>query len=286
MTSFNELTTPERPTWCPGCGDWGILTALKKAIEELQLPNHNVLVVAGIGCSGHLPQWINTFGFHSLHGRALPVAQAAKLANHELNVIAVGGDGDGYGIGVGHFIHAMRRNIDITYIVHDNQIYGLTTGQTSPTSEKGFKTKSTPHGSIEPPVNPIALALASDCTFVARGFAGDVPHLVKLITEGIKHKGFALIDVLQPCVTFNQLNTFDYFYRRVYKLEDDKSYDPKNKFEAFKRAFEWGEKIPIGLFYKEERKTYEDELPQLSKLPLVKQRIDNVDIKPLMGELS
>jgi 2-oxoglutarate ferredoxin oxidoreductase subunit beta len=285
MTSFEELTTKERPTWCPGCGNWGILTALKKAIAELNLPKHEVVVVAGIGCSGHLPQWINTFGFHSLHGRSLPVAQAIKLANHELNVIAVGGDGDGYGIGTGHFIHAMRRNVDITYIVHDNQIYGLTTGQASPTSEKGFKSKSTPHGLIEPPVNPISLALAADCSFVARGFAGDVPHLVKLITQAVRHKGFALIDVLQPCITFNYLNTFEYFYRRVYKLEEDKSYDPTNKVEAFKRSLEWGDRIPIGLFYKEDRKTYEDELPQLSKAPLVKQKIESINIDNLLEEM-
>ena len=285
MTSFEELTTKERPTWCPGCGNWGILTALKKAIAELNLPKHQVVVVSGIGCSGHLPQWINTFGFHSLHGRALPVAQAIKLANHELTVIAVGGDGDGYGIGMGHFIHAMRRNVDITYIVHNNQIYGLTTGQASPTSEKGFKSKSTPHGVIEIPVNPISLALAADCSFVARGFAGDVPHLTKLIAQAIQHKGFAFIDVLQPCVTFNYLNTFEYFRERVYKLEDDKSFDATNKIEAFKRSLEWGERIPIGLFYKEERKVLEEELPQLSEMPLVKQKIDNIDIDSLLEEM-
>ncbi|MEM2175410.1 MAG: thiamine pyrophosphate-dependent enzyme, partial [Candidatus Micrarchaeia archaeon] len=164
MTTFEELSTIEKPTWCPGCGNWGILNAIKNAIVELNLPKHEVVIVSGIGCSGHLPQWINTYAFHSLHGRALPVAQAIKLSNHKLKVIAVGGDGDGYGIGIGHFIHAMRRNVDITYIVHNNQIYGLTTGQASPTSEKGFKTKSTPHGLIEPPINPIALALSSDCS--------------------------------------------------------------------------------------------------------------------------
>jgi 2-oxoglutarate ferredoxin oxidoreductase subunit beta len=284
LTNSNDLSMPERPTWCPGCGNFGILTALKNAITELNLPRHDVLVVSGVGCSGHLPEWINTFGFHSLHGRSLPVASAAKLANHELNVIAVGGDGDGYGIGMGHFIHSMRRNIDITYIVHDNQIYGLTTGQASPTSEKGVKTKSTPHGLIEEQANPIALALATDASFVARGFAGDVPHLTKLMVEAMKHKGFALVDVLQPCVSFNTLNTFEYFYKRVYKLEDDKKYDTSNKVEAFKKALEWGDKIPIGLFYKSERKTYEDELPQISKMPLVKQRLDNVDLKTLMEE--
>ncbi|MEO0281963.1 MAG: thiamine pyrophosphate-dependent enzyme [candidate division WOR-3 bacterium] len=283
MPSFEELTTKERPTWCPGCGDWGILTALKKALVEINAEPTKTVVVAGIGCSGHLPQWINTFGFHSLHGRALPVAQAIKLSNHELNVIAVGGDGDGYGIGMGHFIHAMRRNVNVKYIVHDNQIYGLTTGQASPTSEKGFKTKSTPHGLIEEPVNPIALALAADCSFVARGFAGDVPHLVKLIVQAINHKGFALIDVLQPCVTFNYLNTFEYFYRRIYKLEES-GHETTNKELAFQKAFEWGEKIPIGLFYKKERKTYEDELPQISKEPLIKQKIDNVDISQLIEE--
>lgn len=283
MPSFDDLTTKERPTWCPGCGDWGILTALKKALIETNSDPTKTVIVAGIGCSGHLPQWINTFGFHSLHGRALPVAQAIKISNHELNVIAVGGDGDGYGIGMGHFIHAMRRNVNVKYIVHDNQIYGLTTGQASPTSEKGFKSKSTPHGLIEEPVNPIALALASDCSFVARGFAGDVPHLVSLMVQAINHKGFALIDVLQPCVTFNYLNTFEYFYRRIYKLEEA-NHDNSNKELAFQRAFEWGEKIPIGLFYRKERKIYEDELPQISKEPLIKQKIDNIDISQLIEE--
>ncbi|MCS7135200.1 MAG: 2-oxoacid:ferredoxin oxidoreductase subunit beta [Candidatus Aenigmarchaeota archaeon] len=285
MTSFEELTTQEKPTWCPGCGNFGILTALKNAIVELNLPKHEVVIVAGIGCSGHLPQWINTFAFHSLHGRALPVAQAIKLANHKLKVIAVGGDGDGYGIGTAHFIHAMRRNVNITYIVHNNQIYGLTTGQASPTSEKGFKSKSTPHGLIEPPVNPIALALASDCSFVARGFAGDVKHLTHLIVQGIQHKGFALIDVLQPCISFNYLNTYEYFMKRVYKLEEDNSYNFTNKRLAFEKAFEWGEKIPIGLFYKEERKTYEDELPQIAEIPLVKQNINEIDISSLIEEM-
>lgn len=284
MTNFEELSTEDKPTWCPGCGNWGILNALKNALVQLNLPKQNVLIVSGIGCSGHLPEWINTYAFNSLHGRTLPIASAAKLVNHELSVIAVGGDGDGYGIGMGHFIHAMRRNIDITYIVHDNQIYGLTTGQASPTSEKGFKTKSTPHGSIEIPVNPIALAIASDATFVARGFAGDLPHLTKLIIEGIKHKGFALIDVLQPCVSFNTLNTFDYFQKRVYKLENEKKYDNTNKIEAFKKALEWGDKIPIGIFFKSERKTYEEELPQISKTPMVKHKIDNIDISYLMEE--
>lgn len=283
MVSLSDLDTVDKPTWCPGCGNFSILTALKKAIVELKLEPHNVLVVSGVGCSGHLPQWINTYGFHSLHGRALPVATGARLANKDLTVIAVAGDGDAYGIGMSHFINAIRRNVDINYIVHDNQVYGLTTGQASPTSPKGFVSKSTPFGSMENPVNPIALAIGSGASFVARGFAGDVAHLTKLFVEGIKHKGFALIDVLQPCVTFN--NTYEYFSKRVYKLEDIKTHNPTNRLKAYEKAHEWGEKIPIGVFYKEHKKTYEEEeLTMISKIPLIKQKIDNINISKLMDE--
>jgi 2-oxoglutarate ferredoxin oxidoreductase subunit beta len=284
MATFAELAEPTHTiTWCPGCGDFAILVALKQALVKLGKPAHEVVVASGIGCGGKLPHFIKTYGFEGLHGRVLPAASAIKLANHSLTVIAVGGDGDGYGIGMGHFIHTCRRNIDITYITQDNQVYGLTTGQTSPTSEKGFKTKSTPEGVIEEPINPISLAIAAGATFVARGFSGNLPHLADLIYQGITHKGFAVIDVLQPCVTFNKLNTYEYFTKKCYKL--DEKYDPSDKIAAFAKAQEWREKIPIGVFYKEERPTYEDCSPQLANGPLVKQPIMK-DIGELLSEFE
>jgi 2-oxoglutarate ferredoxin oxidoreductase subunit beta len=183
-----DYNTGQTPVWCPGCGNFGILMAVRQALAELEMPKYDTVVVSGIGCSDKYHQYIDTYGFQSIHGRILPIAMGIRLANHKLKVIAIGGDGDGYGIGMCHFIHAMRRNLDVTYIVCNNQIYGLTTGQTSPTSEKGFETKSTPNGNIEMPVNPIALALSAGATFIARGFAGDVNHLKDLIKNGLQHK--------------------------------------------------------------------------------------------------
>jgi 2-oxoglutarate ferredoxin oxidoreductase subunit beta len=237
------------PDWCPGCGDFGVLNALFQACAEIDLPPRDLLVVSGIGCSSNLPGFIRAYGVHSLHGRALPFATGAKLANHAMTVIATGGDGDGYGIGLNHFIQAMRRNINVTYIVMNNEIYGLTTGQVSPTSETGMKTKTTPHGNLEGMLNPMALALASGCGFIARGFSGQPKHLMKLYVDGIRHPGFALIDVFSPCVTFNKVQTYDWFRHRIYKLEDT-DHDPANFHGAMDKALEWGEKIPIGLFYR------------------------------------
>lgn len=282
MPKQEDFNTNQVPVWCPGCGNFGILMAVKKALAELGLKRENTVIVSGIGCSDKYHQYINTYGFESVHGRILPVAMGIRLANHNLNVVAIGGDGDGYGIGMCHFVHAMRRNLNMTYIVCNNQIYGLTTGQTSPTSSKGFKTKSTPFGSIEMPVNPIAIALASGATYIARGFAGDVEHLKNLIINGVKHKGFSLIDVFQPCVSFNHKNTYQWFNERIYKLESH--YNPRNKEAAFKKANE-SEKLPIGLFYAEERPSYEEEVEQIKKRPLVKQNISNIDISDLMDEL-
>lgn len=283
MVRMIDLNTIDKPNWCPGCGDFGILIALKGAMVELNIEPENAVIVSGIGCSGKVPHWIRTYGLHGIHGRPLPVASAAKLSNHELTVFAVGGDGDGYGIGMCHFIHAMRRNIDMTYIVHNNMIYGLTTGQTSPTSEKGMRTKSTPSGVIEVPVNPIALAVSSGATFVARSFAGDVKHLQKTIVDAVKHRGFSLVDVFQPCVSFNFINTYDWYKQRVYDLETV-GHNAGDKMAAFAKAQEWGERIPIGVFYEVLSPTYEDELPQIKEMPLVKQGIDKVDISKLMED--
>ena len=237
------------PDWCPGCGDFGVLAAVQKALVELQIPNHTVVTISGIGCSSNLPGFINTYGMHTLHGRALAVATGVKMANHDLTVLVTGGDGDGFGIGGNHFIHTMRRNVDLLYIVMDNQIYGLTTGQTSPTSRIGMKTKSMPFGNIEGPVNPISLALAAGATFVARGFSAEQKHLTELIKQGIQHKGFSFLDVFSPCVTYNHDNTFQWLRSRVKKLEDDAAYDPADWMAAMGKSLLWGDEIPIGKFF-------------------------------------
>ena len=261
------------PDWCPGCGDFGVLKSLKMAAGRLGIAPKDLMIVSGIGCSSNLPGFIHSYGVHSLHGRAVAVAEGIKLGNHGLNVVVTGGDGDGYGIGIGHFIHAMRRNIDITYIVMNNQIYGLTTGQASPTTMKDMRTKSTPRGNAEMPINPIALALVSGATYVARGFSGEPEHMAQLIAGAIKHRGFSLIDVFSPCVTYNKVNTYPFFKQRVYKLEDEAAYESSNTAMALNRSFEWGDKIPIGVFYKESIPIYEDSEPVLQKGPLVHQEL-------------
>src|SRR5882672_855651 len=265
-----------KPDWCPGCGDFGVLNALQKACADLNLNPHEIMVVSGIGCSSNLPGFFNSYGMHTLHGRSLPVAQGAKFGNHDMTVIVTGGDGDGYGIGAGHFVHSIRRNMDITYIVMDNQIYGLTTGQASPTTERMTKTKSTPTGSLENSLNPLALSLAGGASFVARGFSGEPAHLAETFKKAIQHKGFAHVDVFSPCVTYNKTNTYQYFKQRVYKLEDE-NHDTKNFELAMKKAQEWGERIPIGVLYAKERPTYEDGETAMMNGPLVKQPFKPLD---------
>ena len=235
------------PDWCPGCGDFGILRSLQKACAELGLGFHEILTVSGIGCSSNLPGYFNSYGMHTLHGRALAVATGAQLANHELTVIVTGGDGDGYGIGGNHFVHTARRNVDLTYLVMNNQIYGLTTGQVSPTSRPGMKTKSTPYGNVERAVNPITSAIMNGATFVARGFSGDQKQLTGLIKKGIEHKGFALIDIFSPCVTFNHDNDHPFFKQRVKRLEDE-DHDVSDWKSACEKAMVWGDTIYTGLF--------------------------------------
>ena len=236
------------PDWCPGCGDFGVLNSLQRACAGLGLQPHQILTVSGIGCSSNLPGYFNSYGMHTLHGRSLAVATGAKLANHELTVIVTGGDGDGYGIGGNHFTHTARRNIDLTYIVMNNQIYGLTTGQISPTSRDGMKTKSTPFGSVEMPINPITSAIMNGATFVARAYSGDVRHLTDLMQQAIKHKGFALVDVFSPCVTFNLDNTHNFFKDRVVKLEDEE-HDTGDWKLACEKAMAWGDTIYTGVFF-------------------------------------
>lgn len=282
---LKDFNTVAKPDWCPGCGDFGIQVAVKQALVNLQIEPHNVAIVAGIGCSSKLTHWVDTYGLHALHGRSLPPAVAVKFSNPKLTVISDSGDGDGYGIGMGHLIHTMRRNVDMTYLVHDNMVYGLTKGQSSPTSQKGYKSPSTPFGVIEQPVNPIALAMAAGATFIARGSAGDAIQLTKIIEEAIKHKGFALVDILQPCVTFNKINTYAYFMQNCYKLESDPNYDPTNFGMAMEKALQT-DKIPTGIFYKTERPTYEEEDPGHTSVAAADLDISNIDItKPMQKYL-
>ncbi len=249
QVTLADLKGKVDPDWCPGCGDFGVLAAVQKALVELQIQPHNVVTISGIGCSSNFPGYVETYGMHTLHGRALAVATGVKMSNHHLTVMVTGGDGDGFGIGGNHFVHTMRRNVDLLYIVMDNQIYCLTTGQTSPTSRIGMKTKSMPFGNIEAPVNPMAMALAAGATFVARGYSAEQKHLTDLIKQGIRHKGFSFLDVFSPCVTYNHDNTYLWFKPRVKKLEDDPSYDASDWYAAMGKAQLWDDEIPIGKFF-------------------------------------
>jgi 2-oxoglutarate ferredoxin oxidoreductase subunit beta len=274
MVTLEDYQSDDPIAWCPGCGNFSILKALKQALVDIQQKPHDLVIVSGIGQAPKTPHYLRCNCFNGLHGRTLPVASGIKLANHELTVLALGGDGDGYGEGGNHFLHAMRRNINITYLVHDNQVYGLTKGQASPTSDHGFMTKTTPRGAISPACNPLMLAVASDCSFVARGFAGESEHLATLIRKGILHQGFSLIDILQPCVSFNRVNTYQWYADRVYKLEADSRYDAEDRLMAFQKAQEWGENIPIGIIYRNRRRTLEQQIPAISGQTLVAQEID------------
>lgn len=256
------------PDWCPGCGDFGVLNCVQRACAELSLRPHEILTVSGIGCSSNFPGYFNSYGMHTLHGRSLAVATGAKMANHELTVIVTGGDGDGYGIGGNHFTHTARRNVDLTYIVMNNQIYGLTTGQLSPTSIEGMKTKSSPYGSVEVQVNPILTSIMAGATFVARGFSGDGKHLIDLIKQAIQHRGFAHIDVFSPCVTFNHENSYPFFRQRVKRLEDE-NHDSSNWKAACEKAMVWGDTIYTGLFYHvPNRDSLDEKEPVLEGPPL------------------
>jgi 2-oxoglutarate ferredoxin oxidoreductase subunit beta len=257
MPTMKDFKT-EKATWCPGCGDFGVLNALQKAVINLGIEPDDIVVVSGIGCSGKISQHFGGYGFHSLHGRSLPVAQAVKLANKDLTVIAAGGDGDGFGIGMGHFIHAMRRNVDITYIVMDNHIYGLTTGQASPTSDVGFNTKTSPYGTVEAPIHPIQLALAQGCSFIAQGFSGNIMQLTTLIEKAIWHKGFSFVNVFSPCVTFNKVNTYEFYKQELVNLDEDESYDPHDRVAALQRVAR-RENLMVGLIYEDTtRPAFED----------------------------
>ncbi|MFD0959560.1 2-oxoacid:ferredoxin oxidoreductase subunit beta [Paenibacillus chungangensis] len=274
MATFKEFRNNVKPNWCPGCGDFSIQAAIQRAAANVGLEPEDVAVISGIGCSGRISGYIHAYGFHGIHGRALPIAQGVKLANRELTVIASGGDGDGFAIGMGHTVHAIRRNLNITYIVMDNQIYGLTKGQTSPRSGEGFKTKSTPQGSIESTLSPLEIAMSAGATFVAQSFSSDLKGLTSLIEQGIQHDGFSLINVFSPCVTFNKVNTYDWFKENIVKLEDFPDYDPANRMMAMNKIMET-EGMLTGLIYQDKsRRSYENHIPGFKDQALAKQNLD------------
>ena len=281
MLDINSLGKYET-AWCPGCGDFGILDAVKDALVKLDADMHRVVFVSGIGQASKLPQYINGNFYNGLHGRPLPVATGIKIANKNLIVIITAGDGDIYGEGGNHFIHAIRRNIDITLIVHNNQVYGLTKGQASPTSDLGYVTRVQTHGVINEPVHPLACAIVLGAGFVARSFSGDKEHLSSVIQEGVKYKGLALIDVMQPCVTFNKKNNFIWYKQRVYKLPPD--YDSCDKLKAIEKSQEWGDKIPIGIIYRDGRSTYEEACGLMKDKALTEQEIHPRAVRFLFQE--
>ncbi|MFQ6016376.1 MAG: 2-oxoacid:ferredoxin oxidoreductase subunit beta [Anaerolineae bacterium] len=289
MLSPKDFTGPVSPTWCPGCGDYGILNAVKSALAELDIHPHETFFVSGIGCGSKLPDYMVANGYLGIHGRTLPIAMGAKLANQDLHVIVTTGDGDGYGIGGNHFIHTLRRNPDITFIVQNNMVYALTKGQYAPSSQRGFVTSTSPEGAIETAFNGLALALAGEGTFIARGFSGDPKHLAQVIARAIQHKGFALVDVLQPCVIFNRVNTYDFYKDRVYKVEEEEGYDPTDRTSAWEKVWEWGDRIPIGVIYQAEGvPTYEDRVPALQEGgPLARRPLEELvkeDVEALKEE--
>ena len=284
MNDINQYSTPIKPTFCPGCGNFGIMQAMKQAFDQLKLPPEKIVISYDVGCNANMADFVNTYGFHGLNGRSVPPAVGIKLANHKLTCLALIGDGGFYGEGGQHFLSLMRGNHDITVLVHDNQRYSLTTGQMSPTTPKGAITISTPEGAIEEPINPLAISLVNHCTFAARGFAGDVPHLQDLIAKGIKHTGFSLIEILQPCVIWNKERSYEWYRERIYKLESGK-YTANNREQALLKAKEQ-DRLAIGVFYQEEKKAYHQEVSSLANKPLIDQSIKKIDVGKLLEEFK
>lgn len=293
-----DYRTAVHNTWCVGCGDFGILNSIQAGLAELQIPPHMIAVVSGIGCSGKAPHYINAYGFHTLHGRAVPVATGVKLANPEMTVLAVGGDGDGYGIGAGYFVNAGRRNVDFTYLVFDNEVYGLTKGQGAPTMVKGMRTKGMPEPAVQDNINPLALAISSGYTFVARGYALQPRSLAVLIAQAIQHRGTAFIDILQTCPVYNDIHTKEWYSKsengtpRMYQLDDTDFdpvvHDPTNldevvakKVQGISKSYEWGEKIPVGVLYSIDVPTFEDQL-KLQKVRPDRKDVWNRDLSGLI----
>jgi len=279
MVTLADYGTYET-AWCPGCGNFSIAKAVKQALVASNLKPHEVLFVSGIGQAAKAPHYLNANVFNGLHGRSLPVATGAKLSNSNLTVMVESGDGCNYGEGGNHLLAAIRRNVNITLLVHNNQVYGLTKGQASPTSDEGFVTKAQPQGAPSAAFNPIALAVAMRAGFVARGFAGMIDHLSELIQQGIAHHGFALIDILQPCVSFNTVNTFAWYEKRCSPMPA--KYDPTNWDQAMKVACQWGDRIPIGVIYQNDRLSFEDHFPVLAHGPLLGRSLDRKKLKGIM----
>ncbi|GKS09942.1 2-oxoacid:ferredoxin oxidoreductase subunit beta [Paenibacillus chitinolyticus] len=288
MATLKDFRNNVKPNWCPGCGDFSVQASIQRAAANVGLEPEQLAIVSGIGCSGRISGYVNCYGFHGIHGRSLPIAQGLKMANRELTVLASGGDGDGFAIGMAHTVHAIRRNIDMTYIVMDNQIYGLTKGQTSPRSGEGFKTKSTPSGSIETPLAPLEMALAAGATFVAQSFSSNLKQLTHIIEEGIKHQGFSLINVFSPCVTFNKVNTYDWFKENIVDLETIPDYDPSNRIQAMTKLMETDGML-TGIIYQNKTKpSYENLVTGFKAEGLAKQdmKLSQADFDKLVAEFK
>ncbi|MCG1008754.1 2-oxoacid:ferredoxin oxidoreductase subunit beta [Salinicoccus sp. ID82-1] len=286
MATFKDFRNNIKPNWCPGCGDFSVQAAIQKACAANGLEPDELAVITGIGCSGRLSGYIKSYGFHSTHGRSLPVAQGVKMANDDLTVIASGGDGDGFAIGMGHTVHALKRNIDITYIVMDNQVYGLTKGQTSPSSGKGFVTKTTPDGSKENPIQPIRTALASGATFVAQSVSSDIKQLTAIIQQAMDHKGFSFINVFSPCVTYNKVNTYDWFKENLIAVEDIEDFDHTDAKNAMQNVMEYDGLLKGIIYHDQEAKSYQENIDGYLDQPLIKKKmtLENETFDELMAE--
>ncbi|BFT72991.1 MULTISPECIES: 2-oxoacid:ferredoxin oxidoreductase subunit beta [Paenibacillus] len=288
MATLKDFRNNVKPNWCPGCGDFSVQAAIQRAAANVGLEPEGLAIVSGIGCSGRISGYINAYGFHGIHGRSLPIAQGVKMANRDLTVIASGGDGDGFAIGMGHTVHAIRRNIDVTYIVMDNQIYGLTKGQASPRSAEGFKTKSTPLGTIESAISPLEVAMAAGATFVAQSFSSNLKQLTAVIEAGLNHKGFSLINVFSPCVTFNKVNTYDWFKENIVDLDEIPDYDYTNRVMAMTKIMETNSMLTGIIYQNKDKKSYEDSIPSFAKEGLSKQdlQISEADFNKMLTEFK
>ncbi|MFK7694022.1 2-oxoacid:ferredoxin oxidoreductase subunit beta [Paenibacillus sp. HJGM_3] len=289
MATLKDFRNNVKPNWCPGCGDFAVQAAIQRAAANVGLEPENLAIISGIGCSGRISGYINCYGFHGIHGRSLPIAQGVKMANRELTVIASGGDGDGFAIGMGHTVHAIRRNIDMTYIVMDNQIYGLTKGQNSPRSAKGFiNSKYTPQGSIETELAPLEMALAAGATFVAQSFSSNLKQLTTIIEEGMKHKGFSMINIFSPCVTFNKFNTYEWFKENIVDLDDIPDYDPSNRIQAMTKLMETNGMLTGIIYQNKEKQSYEELVPGFRSESLSKQdlKLSEADFSKLVAEFK
>ena len=284
MVNINDYESSYANQWCPGCGNFGILAAMKDALVNLGILPQELLIISGIGQAAKTPHFLKCNMFHALHGRALPFATGAKMANHHLKILVNSGDGDCYGEGGNHFMHAIRRNVDLTLLVHNNKTYGLTKGQASPTSDIGMVTPLQPYGVIAEPFNGLSVALSLGAGFVARGFSGNSEHLSRLIQAGMQHKGLSLIDILQPCVSFNRINTYDWYKKRVYELFAE-DYVPHDFEKAMNLARQWGDRIPIGILYQEEKPAFMDRVEMFQQDPLISQQYDPARLQALLSEV-